>query len=75
MPHFGDLIVFLKEAESLIERKEAERLKSREREIGNIVFGFNAKWQPALDTINKEVLGSFPNFKNGTAILQQVSDE
>ena len=54
MPHFGDLIVFLKEAESLIERKEAERLKSREREIGNIVSGFNAKWQPALDTISEE---------------------
>ena len=43
MPHFGDLIVFLKEAESLIERKEGERLKAREREIGNIVSGFNAK--------------------------------
>jgi len=72
MPHFGDLIVFLKEAESLVERKEAERLKTREREIGQIVSGFNGKWQPALNSINKEVLGSFPNFKNGTAILQQA---
>ncbi len=24
-----------------------------------------------MDEINKEVLSSFPNFKNGTAILQQ----
>ncbi len=28
--------------------------------------------QGSLDEINREVLGSFPNFKNGTAILQQA---
>ncbi len=25
-----------------------------------------------MDDINREVLGSFPNFKNGTAIIQQA---
>lgn len=72
MPHFGDLIAFLKEAEMCVERKEGEKLAQRHKDIGSIVSAFNGKWQPALDSINKEVLGSFPNFKNGTALLQQA---
>jgi len=71
-PHFGDLIEFVKEAESLIERKDFERLKGQEAKIGRTIGLFNAKWQPALDAINKEVLNSFPNFRNGTVILQQA---
>lgn len=35
-------------------------------------MAFNGKWKTALDHLNKEVLGSFPNFKNGTNILQQA---
>merc|ERR1712142_251054 len=71
-PHFGDLIEFVKEAESLVERKEMERLKSQEQKIGRTISLFNSRWQPALDAINKEVLNSFPNFRNGTMILQQA---
>ena len=29
-----------------------------------------ARWKKSLDEINKEILNLFPNFKNGTNILQ-----
>ena len=72
MPHFGDLIELVKEAESLVERRDGDRLRRLQPRIGQIITTFNAKWQAGLGAINKEVLGSFPNFKNGTLILQQA---
>ncbi len=71
-PHFGDLIRFIVEAENLIERKEEAKLRSQEHRVGNILMAFNGRWKSSLDELNKEVLGSFPNFKNGTNILQQA---
>lgn len=68
-PFFIDLICFVKEAESL---KDDARLKSLEPRVKRIVGSFNKTWKASLDSVNKEVLGSFPNFKNGTAILQQA---
>ena len=67
-PHFGDLIRFVKEAES------EKRLDSKNSGdyIGRIIISFNSKWKNSLDGINKEVLNSFPNFKNGTEILQMA---
>ena len=62
-PHFGDLIRFVKEAES------EKRLDSKNSGdyIGRIITSFNSKWKNSLDGINKEVLNSFPNFKNGSS--------
>ena len=71
-PHFGDLIRFCTEAENLIEKGQEGQLRSLEQKAGAIVLSFNGKWKTALDQLNKEVLGSFPNFKNGTNILQQA---
>jgi hypothetical protein len=71
-PHFGDLIRFSKEAEALVERNEDAKLRSYEQRAGAIVLAFNGRWKNALDDLNKEVLNSFPNFKNGTNILQQA---
>ena len=66
-PHFGDLIKFVKDAES---QKETESVKSQDY-IGRIITGFNSRWKHSLDAINKEVLSSFSNnLKNATEILQ-----
>lgn len=34
------------------------------------INAFMAGWKKSLDEINKEILNLFPNFKNGTNILQ-----
>jgi hypothetical protein len=40
--------------------------------VSVLLRNFNSGWKKALDSINGEVLSSFPNFKNGTQILQQT---
>lgn len=47
-------------------------LKAEWEPVSVLIRNFNAGWKGALDDINREVLGSFPNFKNGTNILQQT---
>ena len=70
-PHFGDLIKFVKDVES--QKGGETQVTTRSQEyIGRIIGGFNSKWKNSLDAINKEVLSSFPNFKNGTEILQMA---
>ena len=41
-------------------------------EISAIVTHFAATWKISMDTIHKNILTSFSNFKNGTQILQEV---
>ena len=64
-PHFGELIKFVKESENEGKQRSPDY-------IGRIITGFNSRWKNSLDAINKEVLSSFPNFKNGTEILQMA---
>ena len=71
-PHFGDLIQFCRDAETIIEKNQESQLRNLEPRAGAVILAFNGKWKTALDEINKEVLNSFPNFKNGTNILQQA---
>lgn len=47
-------------------------LRAQESRVGKIISQFNSGWKSSLDSINGEVLNSFPNFKNGTNILQQA---
>ena len=70
-PHFGDLTKFVKEVESQKGGDIGSTSRSQEY-IGRIIAGFNSRWKNSLDAINKEVLNSFPNFKNGTEILQMA---
>ena len=70
IPHFGDLITFVKEAESCAERGQLEMYKHQERRITQIVRGFNNDWKRAIELINQDSMRSFTNFKNGTQILQ-----
>ena len=67
-PHFGDLMKFVKHVEA--QRIGGGSGEMDKDQIGRIIVGFNARWKNSLDAINKEVLNSFPNFKNGTEILQ-----
>ncbi|XP_052789808.1 vacuolar protein sorting-associated protein 52 homolog [Mya arenaria] len=69
-PHFGGMIMFVKDCEGLVERGNLDALKTEERRVSQIVRGFNADWKRALEYINQEVMRSFTNFKNGTQILQ-----
>ena len=41
--------------------------------IHQIVKGFSSDWKKALDLINQDIMRTFTNFKNGTAILQVIS--
>ena len=73
-PHFGALIRFIQSAELLVQKSPSSDFSqsSEFRSLSALIAEFNAGWKSALDAINKEVLGSFPNFKNGTNILQQA---
>lgn len=69
-PHFGGLVAFVKECEGALDQGNADRLKSEERKIVQLVRGFNNDWKKAIEIINQETMRSFTNFKNGTQILQ-----
>ncbi len=72
-PHFGNLIKFIQRAELLTSSVDGNRALDHEAEnVSVLIRNFNGGWKNSLDEINREVLGSFPNFKNGTSILQQA---
>jgi len=68
---FGSLIHFVLQAEALLSRNDEKTLRGQSSAVSKILREFNDNWKRALDSINGEVLTAFPNFKNGTAILQQ----
>lgn len=67
-PGFGGMIAFVKDAESSLEHHKPIRVG--QGEVEQLVRGFSADWKKAIDDIDHEVMRSFSNFKNGTAILQ-----
>lgn len=71
--NFGELLQFIKRVEPVIQKDDDDALIKREgTKVAAILRDFNVRWKKALDGINSEILGSFPNFKNGTTILQQT---
>jgi hypothetical protein len=46
-------------------------LHQEERRVTLIIQNFSADWKKSLDSINGEIMTSFPNLKLGTGILQQ----
>lgn len=38
----------------------------------NVITNFGATWKQALDSVNREVMSSFPSFRTGAAVLQQA---
>jgi len=70
--HFGAMMNFVKECETLIEQGHNELLKRYIDKVANIVRSFSADWKRAIENINQEVMTSFSNFRNGTNILQNA---
>ena len=69
--HFGQLIKWSKEAERKLEAGDLDGLRAEERRVTGIITEFNRDWKKSLDSINSEILSSFPNLKLGTSLLQQ----
>ncbi|XP_065919051.1 vacuolar protein sorting-associated protein 52 homolog isoform X2 [Dysidea avara] len=69
-PFFGGMISFVKDNEGYLERGETRKINVNEKHIHQIVKGFSSDWKKALDLINQDIMRTFTNFKNGTAILQ-----
>ena len=44
----------------------------QEKKVSGIIQDFNKDWKKSLDSINSEILSSFPNLKLGTSLLQQA---
>ncbi|XP_006860415.1 PREDICTED: vacuolar protein sorting-associated protein 52 homolog isoform X3 [Chrysochloris asiatica] len=69
-PPFGGLVAFVKEAEALIERGQAERLRGEEARVTQLIRGFGSSWKTSVESLSQDVMRSFTNFRNGTSIIQ-----
>ncbi|XP_015927404.1 vacuolar protein sorting-associated protein 52 homolog [Parasteatoda tepidariorum] len=69
-PHFGGMIVFVKDCEKYLERGQLENLKVEAGKVPSLVKSFNNGWKKAMEEINADIMTTFTNFKNGTNILQ-----
>ncbi|XP_041822971.1 vacuolar protein sorting-associated protein 52 homolog [Melanotaenia boesemani] len=69
-PPFGGMIAFVKEAETLMEKGQLDRLKNEEARITQLVRGFSSTWKQSVESMSQDVMRSFTNFKNGTSIIQ-----
>ncbi len=69
-PYFGGILGFVKENEPLLERGEKDRIKVDEKRVQQLVRGFSNDWKRSIEDLNQDIMHSFSNFKNGTAILQ-----
>ena len=57
-----------------MERGQRDKVKVDERRLQQLVRGFAADWKKSIETLNQDIMQSFTNFKNGTAILQVSLD-
>lgn len=69
-PHFGPLISFVKECESLIEKNDLAALDRQDTKVASLIKSFNLKWRNAIEDINRDVMTCFTNFKCGNNIQQ-----
>ena len=74
-PHFGGILSFVKENEALLERGQKDKVRVDERRVQQLVRGFSANWKKSIEELNQDIMQSFTNFKNGTAILQVHATE
>jgi len=69
-PHFGGMMTFVRDCESVIEAGSVDRLRRFEQKVTPLVQGFAAGWRTSVDLISREVTTSFPNFKVGSTVVQ-----
>ena len=67
------MITFVKDVEPQLERNQNQYVQVDERRVGQIVRGFATDWKRGIEGINHDIMRSFSNLKNGTAILQVCS--
>ena len=60
----------MKDVEPLLERGQREKVKVDEKRLQQLVRGFATDWKKSIEVLNQDIMQSFTNFKNGTAILQ-----
>jgi len=63
---------FVDDTEPLIAQAHVETLRRYAQKVPNIIESFSSNWKQAIEKINNEVMQTFPNFKNGTNILQMT---
>jgi hypothetical protein len=70
------MITFVKDVEPLLEKNQNQYVSVDERRVSQIVRGFATDWKRGIESINHDIMRSFSNLKNGTAILQvsQITD-
>lgn len=69
-PYFSDMMAFVKENEPLLEKGQTNYIRLNEGFVEKIIRNFAMRWKAVIENMNQEVMRSFSNFKNGTAILQ-----
>ena len=69
---FKDLVLFVREAEPLVEAGNLEQMSFYETNIRKIAKNFAHNWKKIVDNISKEVLQSFTNFREGGVIFQEI---
>jgi len=69
-PHFGGILQFVKEGETLVEKGQGDELKHHERKALALVQSFSAGWKRSLEELNREILSSFPSLVTGSTLLQ-----
>ncbi len=67
---FGSMIAYVKQTEPLLMGSDASRVDKRQMEL--LVRSFHDSWKAGIESVNREVVKSFANFKLGMDILKQV---
>ncbi len=62
----------MKDNEALLDRGQKDKVRVDERRVQQLVRGFAANWKKSIEELNQDIMQSFTNFKNGTAILQVI---
>lgn len=70
LPHFGQMVQYVKQCEYYLENSKIKELKAMESKVGEIVQSFTNNWKKSLEDLYREVLISFPNLVTGTSLLQ-----
>ena len=71
--HFGSLISFVQQSESLLSTLPTITSTSiNPSQVASLVQDFSNSWKHGIEQMNKNVLSYFSNFRNGMEILKQV---
>jgi hypothetical protein len=70
---YAKMIQFVQQTElRMSQLTRGERLELNESTVEGLVRDFAASWRKGIESINRDVLSYFSNFRNGMEILKQV---